>query len=103
MCRSKALWVEELLAPQMNGRVYEHIWITMIGDQYTVCKDYYMVEDGEVYMINDGTKQPSDDSLENTKNECVCIGKYDPNKTYERKIKHFSKEEINKLLFTNND
>ncbi len=99
MSRSKALLIEEALAPKMNGKCYEHIWVTMIGDQYTACKDYYMVENGEVYMVNDGTKQPSDDSLEDTNNECTCIGEYDPNKIYEREIKYFSKDEINKRLF----
>jgi len=100
MSRSKALWIEEILAPEMNGKCYEHIWVTMIGDQYTACKDYYMVEDGEVYMINDGTRQPSEDSLEDTKNECTCIGEYKPNELYKRRVEYFSKEEINKRLFT---
>src|SRR5688572_15713513 len=103
MSKSKALWIEEMLSPEMNGKCYEHIWITMIGEQYTACKDYYMVENGEVYIVNDGTRQYSGDSLEDTKNECICIGEYDPKKTYERKIKYFSKDGLNKLLFTNND
>lgn len=99
MSRSKALWIEEALAPEMNGKCYENIWMTMIGDEYVVCRDYYMVDNGEVFMINDGTKQPSDDSLEDTKNECICLGEYDPNKVYAREIKYYSKEEIKKRLF----
>lgn len=99
MSQSKALWIEEALAPEMNGKCYENIYMTMIGDQYTVCRDYYLVEDGEVYMINDGTKQASGDSLEDTKNECICLGEYDPGKIYTREIKYYSKEEIKKRLF----
>lgn len=99
MSRSKALWIEEALAPEMNGKCYENIWMSMIGDEYVVCVDYYMVENGEVYLINDESKQPSLDSLEDTRNECVCIGDYDPSKIYVRVIKHYSKEEIKKRLF----
>jgi hypothetical protein len=99
MSQSKMLWVEEALAPEMNGKCYENIWMSMIGNEYVVCMDYYMVENGIVFMVNDGTKQASGDSLENTKNECICIGDYDPNRVYVRDIKYYSKEEIKKRLF----
>ena len=99
MSRSKALWIEEALAPEMEGKCYENIWMSMIGNEYIVCRDYYIVENGEVFMINDGKKQASEDSLEDTKNECICLGDYDPSKIYVREIKHYSKEEIKKRLF----
>lgn len=99
MSISKALWIEEALAPEMNGKCYENIWMTMIGDEYVVCRDYYMVDNGEVFMVNDGTKQATEDSLENTKNECICLGEYDPQKVYVREIKYYSKEEIKRRLF----
>lgn len=99
MSQSKALWIEEALAPEMEGKCYEHIWMTNIVDQYTICIDYYTVEYGEVYMVNDEAKQKTYDSLEDTKNQCICIGDYNPLHVYERKIEHLSKEEIKKRLF----
>lgn len=101
MRTSKALWIEKELAPKMEGKVYEHIWVTLIGDKYSVCNDYYIVELGEVYMVNDGTKQFSGDSLEDTYNQCVCIGNYDPSTIYNRKILYYSKEEFKTLLKLN--
>ena len=98
MSRSKALWIEEALAPQMEGKLYENIWVTMIGDQYTVCKDFYTVDNGEVYIVNDGSKQPTEDSLEDTSNQCILIGDYDSNKIYSRKIIYYSRLEFKKLL-----
>lgn len=99
MSRSKALWIEEKLAPEMEGKVYEHLWMTMIGHKHSVGLDYYMVESGEVYLINNGTKQRTEDSLETTNLECICIGDYDPNKIYERKLVYYSKEDIKELFF----
>jgi len=101
MSRSKALWVEEALAPKMEGKLYEHIWVTMIGEQYAACKDYYAVIDGEVYMVNDGKEQASEDSLEDTQLECMLVGEYDPDKIYERKILYYSKEQLKELLKLN--
>lgn len=98
MSRSKALWIEEALAPQMEGKLYEHIWVTIIGDQYSVCKDFYTVQKGEVYMVNDGTKQPTEDTLEDTNNQCILIGDYDPGKVYTRKIVYYSRLDFKKLL-----
>lgn len=98
MNTSKALWIEKELAPKMEGHLYEHIYITTIGDQYLVCKDFYTVHDGLVYMVNDGRKQATGDTLENTNNECVCIGKYDSKAIYQRKLLYYDKEEIKKLL-----
>lgn len=92
------IWIEAKLAEEMNGKCYEHIWVTLFGNSYAVNKDYYMVENGEVFLINDGTKQKTGDSLERTKNECVCIGDYKPNKPYEKKIKYYTPAEIKKLL-----
>lgn len=97
---SKALWIEEQLAPIMNGKVYQHIWMTWAFDQYVVSMDYYMVEAGIVYMVNNGIKQRSHDSLEDTNGQCICIGEYDPNTKYERKVLYYSKEEIEERLFT---
>lgn len=99
MFREKVQWIEEMLAPEMEGKCYEHIWMTQVVEIYSVCVDYYMVEKGEVYMINDGTKQASGDSLEDTKNQCACIGDYDCNKIYKRQLQYFSKEEIKSRLF----
>lgn len=99
MFKEKVRWIEEMLAPEMEGKCYEHIWMTQVVDQYSVCIDYYMVENGEVYMINDGTKQASGDSLEDTKNQCTCLGDYNPKHIYERRIKYFSKDEIKNRLF----
>lgn len=91
-------YYDKILAAEMNGCVYEHVWVSFIGVDYLAAKDYYLVENGLVYLINNGTKQPSGDSLEDTKNECSWFGTYNPELKYEAKREYYSSSRIKELL-----
>lgn len=89
---------ESKLSAEMEGKIYEHIWMTYAFGSYMVSKDYYLVENGTIYSFNEGKKQPSGDTLENLMTQCKCIGEYKEGKPYQRKIATYTPEEIKKIL-----
>lgn len=90
--------IETSLAKEMEGRVYEHIWVTNSSEIFFVSKDFYMVKNGEVYMINDGILQKSGDNLFTLKSESKYFGKYNPSRVYKGKRESMSQTEIKKRL-----
>lgn len=90
--------IEQSLRPQMEGKVYEHVWVTNMEDTFFCAKDYYTVKGGEVFFINDGIEQRSGDTLFNLKSESRYIGHYNPDKTYKGKRITLKQTEIKKAL-----
>lgn len=87
--------IESQLAPECEGKVFEHIWIDKANKTWRVHKDFYAVQNGQVYII--GTNQQmqlSGDTLLSLTMECAEIERYDPGKTYLRTSKVFSREEL---------
>lgn len=91
--------IEKALSKELEGKVFEHIWICNNCDTFFCAKDYYTVKDGIVYFIaKDGKLQPSGDTLLSIKSECRRIGTYNADKKY-KGIRHsMTPSEIKKAL-----
>jgi hypothetical protein len=89
---------ESKLAKEMEGKVYEHIWVTYFGGSYHVSKNYYIVENGTVFSLNGESKTPSGDSLEKLIIETNCLGLFRPNKPYKSKSASYLPAEFKKIL-----
>lgn len=68
--------IEKHLASKMEGKVYEHIYVTKMFGKFWAVKEWYTVKNGKVYLVNNGALEPSGDSLETLKNDCLLFGKY---------------------------
>jgi len=100
MDKNKIHW-DNLLAKEMNGKLYEHVWMSFFDGKYWVHKDYYAVEDGVVYLVNNGTRQKTGDELMTTKIESVCVGEYDRSAIYKNTMAEYDHKQIKKALKLN--
>jgi hypothetical protein len=92
--------IEEHLKPEMEGNLYEHIYLLSLGDKWHITKNYYAVLDGKVYSLEKGgDKRLSGDALFNTKSNCQHIGQYSPTENYQSIHKEYTPSELNKILF----
>ena len=91
--------IEKALSKELEGKVFEYVWVTNTGDTFFCAKDYYTVKDGEVFFITkDGELQPSDDTLLSIKSECRSVGRYNPDKQYKGTRNSMSQSELKKAL-----
>jgi hypothetical protein len=91
--------IEKALSRELEGKVFEHVWVTNSGDTFFCAKDYYTVKSGQVYFIaKDGELQLSGDTLLSLKSESRVIGKYNPVKQYIGKRISMRQLEIKKVL-----
>jgi hypothetical protein len=91
--------IEKALSKELEGKVFEHVWVTNSEDTFFCAKDYYTVKGGKVYYIaKDGALQPSDDTLLSIKSECRKVGTYNPDKQYKGKRTTMSQTELKKAL-----
>ena len=90
--------IEQSLRPQMEGKVYEHVWVTNMEDTFFCSKDYYTVKKGIVLLINDGIEQESGDSLMNLNASARYVGRYSADKVYKGKRTTVKQSEIKKAL-----
>lgn len=88
---------ELLLKKKYEGKLFVHIYLLHYSKTFVVNKDYYTVKDGLVYILEKGKLTPSKDTLFDLSLDCIMVGKYNPNKTYKRKIKEYSYSEFKKL------
>lgn len=91
--------IERFLASEMEGNLYEHVWMTFGFGSYYVSKDYYMVRDGEVFILDQpGIWSPSKDKLFDLQKDCQLIGKYQTSENLQRHKKTYTHSEITELL-----
>jgi hypothetical protein len=91
--------IEKHLANELEGKVFEHVWVTNSGDTFFCAKDYYTVKGGQVFFIaKDGALQPSDDTLLSIKSECRSVGNYTPERKYKGKRNTMKQVELKKAL-----
>jgi hypothetical protein len=86
------------LAKIMQGYVYEHIWVTGMGADLFVHKDYYMVKGGIVYLINNGKMQPSEDSLMTLQTDGRRFERYKEGKIYKSRTVRTTYAEFKRKL-----
>lgn len=91
--------IEKALSKELEGKVFEHVWVTNSGDTFFCAKDYYTVKDGKVFYIGkDGQLTPSKDTLLSIKSECRSVGSYKPDKQYKGKRITMKQTELKKAL-----
>lgn len=91
--------IENALSKELEGKVFEHVYVTNSGDTFFCGKDFYTVKGGQVYLIGkDGVLQPSGDTLLSIKSECRYIGNYSPDKLYKGTRNSMKQSEIKKAL-----
>jgi hypothetical protein len=91
--------IEVALSKELEGKVFEHVWVTNSENTFFCAKDYYTVKGGQVYFIaKDGALQGSGDSLLTLKTSSKVIGNYNPNKEYKGKRTSMTQSEIKKAL-----
>lgn len=91
--------IEKHLAKELEGKVFEHVWVTNSEDTFFCAKDFYTVKDGQVYYIaKDGALQASDDTLLSIKSECRKVGIYNPDKKYKATRNTLKQTELKKAL-----
>lgn len=91
--------IEKALSKELEGKVFEHVWVTNSEDTFFCAKDFYTVKGGQVYFIaKDGELQASDDTLLSIKSECRKVGTYSPDKQYKGKRTTMKQTELKKAL-----
>lgn len=90
--------IENHLAKEMEGMVYEDIWIMHAFGSYYVVKNFYLIKAGIVYELNNGRSHPTGDTLFNTHTRCSRLGKYNPKKSYKTKSYNCSASELKEKL-----
>ena len=91
--------VETVLAKELEGKVFEHVWVTNSGETFFCAKDYYTVKGGHVFFIaKNGELQPSGDTLLTLKSESIIVGDYNADKKYSGKRTTMKHTEIKKAL-----
>jgi hypothetical protein len=97
--------VYKFLAKEFEGGLFVNVYISG-GDflgELSVVKDYYTCLDGEVYLLEDGRKNKSNDDLMHLRTQCFRVGDYDPKQRYKRVIKYMSFKELEINLNLNGD
>ena len=79
----------------------KYLKVNFGGDTYSFHKDYYTVVSGKVYLLREGLKESTGDSLLDLKTSSKEVGKYNPRKKYKSIVKDFTYKEINKFLKSN--
>lgn len=77
--------VENHLAKEMEGIVYESIWLMHAFGSYYVTKNFYLVKGGIVYELNGEHSHPTGDTCFEVHTKCARLGKFNPRKTYKTK------------------
>jgi hypothetical protein len=93
--------IENHLAKEMEGMIYEHIWIHHAFGSYYVVKNFYRIEKGIVFEINGDNSHPTGDTLFDTHTKCHRLGKYNPRKTYKTKSYNCPASELKTKLGLN--
>lgn len=93
---------ERSLAAKHEGGLFAHVWLIKIGNQISVTKDLYTVQNGQVLIIErnkEGKQQltPSGDTVLDIETQCKRVGKFNPNKSYRRKIRDYEFKEFIKI------
>lgn len=91
---------QEALAKELQGGLYACISVSNIfGNTFIAVRDLYTVLDGVCYQVCGADLVKSEDNLIHIKASCKRIGKYDPHKSYYRKVsKEYTYAEIKKLF-----
>lgn len=90
--------MQEHLVKEMEGMVYEHIWITHAFGSYYVVKNIYLIKDGLVHEINGPNSHPTGDTLFEIHTKCDRLGKYNPKKAYKTKSYNCTASELKEKL-----
>ncbi len=90
--------IEHHLAKEMEGMIYESIWVMHAFGSYSVVKNFYLIKNGIVYEINGDRSHPTGDSLFDTHTNCHRLGKYNPRKTYKTKSYNCPASELKEKL-----
>lgn len=90
--------IERHLEKEMEGKMYEHIWIMYAFGSYFITKNYYFVKGGVVYEISENRELPTGDTLFNTQKDCYCIGKRNSRRNYKTKSYSCTPKELNAKL-----
>jgi hypothetical protein len=93
--------IEIHLAKEMEGMVYESIWIMHAFGSYYVVKNFYLIKGGVVYELNNGKSHPTCDTLFDTHTKCSRLGKYNSRKVYKTKSYNCSASELKSKLGLN--
>lgn len=89
---------EKHLTKEMEGVLFEHVYVLKIFDKYWACTDYYTVKKGRVYLVNNGSFQPSGDTLERLKNDCHRKSNYDSSTEYKQQRVELTHAQLLKRL-----
>lgn len=97
---SQLSWdIELCFAKQQEGKLFEHLWLLRLGDEWIVNLDYYTVQQGQVMIVYaDGKLQATGDSNSTLHKECVMVGDYDPAKQYQRQQRFVEYGRLKELL-----
>lgn len=90
--------MEESFAIESEGKLFVNIYLLKTDEKYTVTKDYYTVKNGNVFLVNDGEEEFTEDTLFSLKHRCKMIGKYEPKNVYKKVVRNFSYPELKNLL-----
>lgn len=85
---------------EMEGKLYAHIWLLQVGNEFSPVRHLYTIKNGEVYLITkEGELQATGDILYSIHHKGILLGKFDPNKKYHhKKSKWWKYGEIKRAL-----
>lgn len=86
--------IDKSLAPEMEGKLYQHVYILKVFENYWACADYYTVHKSEVFLVNNSTMQRTGDTLFTLKNDCHCIGDYQTNEDYPQQKQEYTHKQL---------
>jgi hypothetical protein len=91
--------LERYLAKEMEGYVFADVGMVYFGGgMWNIMRDYYVVKNGVIYIIEDGKHTPSNDTFSNLNAQCIKIGKFNPKYKYKRSSKTYNYMQIKKLI-----
>lgn len=91
--------IEADLAEKFEGKLFEHLWLAHIGEEWHVMFDRYTVRNGIVFLIYEGNRlAESQDKMVSLLLECVMVGDYDANTMYSHRAKPFQWAQLKKAL-----
>jgi hypothetical protein len=96
--KSKVDVIEDYLAFELEGGLFEYITLRYCGRDYVARRTFYMVKEGKVYELSKDGPYATGDTLLDLKTSCHRVGNYDPNFDYQAKNLAYNHEKILETL-----
>lgn len=89
--------VENYLATKFEGKLFVHIYLLKIGNEYSINKEFYTVLKGACYLLDGRKTNPTGDKMINLEVDCKMVGKFNPDKSYKRWTRRYSYAQFKRI------